>query len=205
MSLDILPMLIIMAGRLFTFEGLDGSGISTQATLLRNYLMEKGRNVVLTKEPTNGLIGGLIRAVLRHEWKTDPLTLQMLFATDRAHHLATEIEPALKRGKDVICDRYVLSTLAFGALDVDTTFLKELNRLFRAPDVVLFIDTLPSVCISRMRKARPHVELFEEEHKLEAIRKTYLSLTRYFKNTHIIDGNREPKEVRDDVTKAVKN
>ena len=91
-----------MTGKLYVFEGLDGSGLTTQAALLRNYFLSKGKEAVLTKEPTDGLIGGIIKAALRDEWKTNPLALQMLFAADRAHHLTTEIEPALKKNKVVI-------------------------------------------------------------------------------------------------------
>src|SRR3989338_8800687 len=104
-----------MVGRLIVFEGLDGSGISTQAAMLRNHLVGKGKDVILTKEPTDGLVGGIIKSCLRKEWKTDPLTLQILFAADRSHHLPGEIEPALKKNKTVICDRSILSSLAFGS------------------------------------------------------------------------------------------
>src|SRR3989304_1252387 len=107
-----------MAGKFYVFEGLDGSGLTTQAALLRNYFLSKGKEAVLTKEPTDGLIGGIIKAPLRDEWKTNPLALQMLFAADRAHHLTTEIEPALKKGKNVISDRYVLSNIAYGSIDI---------------------------------------------------------------------------------------
>src|SRR3989338_4768889 len=114
-----------MRGKFITFEGLDGSGITTQATLLRNYFLSKNKDALLTKEPTEGLIGGVIKAALRGEWKTNPLTLQMLFAADRAHHLNSEIEPALKRNKTVICDRYILSSLVFGSLSTSMDILKQ--------------------------------------------------------------------------------
>ena len=103
-------------GMFIVIEGLDGAGLSTQAGLLNDYFLKKSKNVLLTKEPTNGLIGGLIKAGLKNEWKTDNITLQTLYSADRAHHLATEIEPALKKNIIVICDRYVLSTLAFGKI-----------------------------------------------------------------------------------------
>ena len=114
-----------MAGRLIVFEGLDGAGITTQATLLRNFFLSKDKEAILTKEPSDGLIGGIIKSCLRHEWKTNPLTLQMLFAADRAHHLVTEIEPAIKKGKMVICDRYVLSSLTFGSLNTSIVHPRE--------------------------------------------------------------------------------
>lgn len=193
-----------MRGKLIVFEGLDGSGITTQATLFRNFLINKGKDAILTKEPTEGLIGGIIKASLRKEWRTDPLTLQMLFAADRAHHLVTEIEPALKQGKIVICDRYIMSSLVFGGLQVSVDILKQLNANFLKPHLTIFVDTQPRICIERMKKARHHVELFEEEHKLEQIRKTFLSLKGYFPNIYVVDGNRAPQEILDEIVRIAK-
>ncbi len=192
-----------MVGRFIVFEGLDGSGITTQATLLRNSLIAKDREVVLTKEPTDGLIGGLIKSSLRHEWKTNPLTLQTLFAADRAHHLVTEIEPALKKNKIVICDRYIMSSLAFGSLNVSMEIIKQLNAHFLKPHMTVVIDTHPKICMERMKKGRHHVEMFEEEHKLTQIRQNLIALKKYFPETYFIDGNRRPEEVHDDVKKLL--
>ena len=192
-----------MVGKLYVFEGLDGSGITTQATLLRNYFVNKGKDALLTKEPTEGLIGGVIKAALRNEWKTNPLTLQMLFAADRAHHLNSEIEPAMKKNKIVICDRYILSSLVFGSLNTNMDILKQLNAHFMKPHVTIVIDTNPKMCLERMKKARHHVELFEEEQKLVQIRHNLLTLKNFFPDTHFIDGNRRPEEVFEDVRKLV--
>lgn len=190
-----------MPGKFVVFEGLDGAGITTQATLLRNYLISKNKDAILTKEPTDGLIGGMIKATLRKEWNTDSLTLQMLFAADRSHHLRSEIEPALKKGKTVICDRYILSSLMFGSLSVSVGILKQLNAEFRKPNLTFIVDTHPRICIDRMRKARHHIELFEEEQKLEQIRRNMISLKGYFPDTYVVDGNRTPEEILKDVTK----
>ena len=193
-----------MKGKFIAFEGLDGSGLTTQSMMLRNYLLEKGINVVLTKEETDGLIGGLIKSCLRKEWKTDPLTVQLLFVADRNHHLKSGIEPALKQGKVVITDRYVLSTLAFGGIDIDMEFLKILNSKFRAPDYTFIIDVPAEVCLERIKKSRFGVELFEEKGKLEKIRKNYHNLKDYFPNTYIIDGNREREKVFEDIKRILK-
>ncbi len=192
-----------MPGRFISFEGLDGSGITTQATLLRNYFLSKKRDVVLTKEPTDGLIGGLIRSCLRKEWKTNPTTLHLLYTADRAHHLATEIEPALKKNKTVISDRYMLSALAYGSLDMPLSILEQLNANFRKPHITFLIDTQPAICIDRIKKSRHHVELFEDEQKLVEIRNNYLTMKNSFPNTYVIDGNRMPEEVMRDVQKIV--
>lgn len=192
-----------MSNKFVVVEGLDGAGITTQATLLRNTLIQRGFKALLTKEPTDGLIGGLIKACLRGEWQTNPLTLQTLYAADRAHHLVNEIEPAIRKGVAVICDRYILSSLIFGSLSVSMETLKRLNEHFRKPDVTVIIDTQPSICIERMKKARHHVELFEQPEKLEAVRRNMIALKGYFPNTHIVDGNRSAEEIMSDVTAIV--
>jgi dTMP kinase len=192
-----------MPGKLIVFEGLDGGGLTTQATLLRNYFLSKGKDVILTKEPTDGLIGGLIKSCLRNEWKADPATLQMLFAADRSHHLQTEIEPAIKDNKIVISDRYTLSSLVFGSIDVSLDTLKKLNNQFRKPNITIVVDTHPKICVERMKKARHHVELFEEERKLEQIRRNYIALKDHFSDTFFVDGNRPVEEVMNEIIKIV--
>ncbi|MBI4896569.1 MAG: dTMP kinase [Candidatus Aenigmarchaeota archaeon] len=192
-----------MRGKLIVFEGLDGAGITTQATLLRNYFLTKKRTVVLTKEPTEGLLGGIIKSCLRGEWKTDATTLQTLFSADRSHHLNTEINPAVKQGKIVICDRYVLSSIVYGSLNAPLELLKSLNERFAKPDLQIFVDTQPSICIQRMRQARHHVELFEEEQKLVQIRKNYLAMRNFFPNTRIVDGNRSAEDVMREIQTLV--
>ncbi len=192
-----------MPGKLIVFEGLDGAGVTTQATLLRNYFMNKGKDTILTKEPTDGLIGGLIKSSLRSEWKTDPMTLQLLFTSDRSHHLTTEIDPALKQDKIVICDRYILSSLVFGSIHTSLDVLKQLNVHFRKPNITIVVDTNPRVCMERIKKARHHVELFEEEQKLEQIRRNYMALKNYFSETYIIDGNRPAEAIAEEIRRLV--
>jgi dTMP kinase len=180
------------------FEGLDGSGITTQSNMLKNHFAGKA---VLTKEPTEGLIGGLIKSVLRKELKITPLALQMLFAADRAHHLETEIEPALKEDKIVISDRYILSTLAFGSVDIDVEIIKKINSTFRKPDMTIFVDTPPEICMERISGSRQHIELFEKVGKLTQIRENYLSLIKDFHNYHIINGNKNMEDVHEEIKK----
>ncbi|MBI5347069.1 MAG: dTMP kinase [Candidatus Aenigmarchaeota archaeon] len=194
-----------MPGKMIVFEGLDGSGISTQSGMLKNWLESSGHNVLLTKEQTDGLIGGIIKSGLRGEWLVSPLALQLLFAADRAQHLEKEIEPALAKEKYVVVDRYILSSLAFGSLSVDAKFLRQINAGFRKPDMTIFVDTATDECIRRMSMVRYHVELFEKKEKLEDVRKNYLSLLGYFPNTIRIDGNRTKSEVFADVKEAVLN
>lgn len=194
----------MLKGKLYVFEGLDGAGLSTQAELLKEFLVKKGKKVLLTKEQTITFIGGMIKSVLRREVKTSPLALQLLFTADRAHHLFSEIEPALESGQIVISDRYIFSSLAFGALDIDMDYLKAINSKFRKPDITFILDAPPEVCIERISKSRyEHFELFEEKEKFEKVRKNYLSLKNYFPNVYIIDADRRIEEVAKDIQNIV--
>jgi dTMP kinase len=129
------------------FEGPDGSGLSTQSRLLMECYRSKNNKVLLTKEPTNSMIGGIIRSVLKKEWEVDMKTFALLFSADRAYHLSSQIEPALKDGYHVICDRYILSTLAFNVEKGTLKWLKQLNSKFRKPGFVFILDVPGEVCV----------------------------------------------------------
>lgn len=190
-------------GILIVIEGLDGAGLSTQAAILAEFLKGKNKEVMLTKEPTASPIGKLIKSALNRNPELSLLALQLLFAADRAEHLEKEIEPALRADEIVISDRYILSSLAFGAVDNDVEFLKEINSRFRKPDLTFIIDTPPQVCLDRITKSRDNVELFEEEKRLEKVREQFLALKCYFNNTLIVDGDREKEEVSKDIKEVV--
>jgi dTMP kinase len=192
-----------MKGKLIVFEGIDGAGLTTQAELLEKYLKEKKYEVVLTKEPTNNLIGGLIRAALKKEWLTSNRTLQLLFSADRAHHLEKEIIPALENGKIVISDRYFISTIAYGMIELEKDWLKALNSKFLLPDAIFIIDVPVEVSIGRIKASRFRFELFEERKKLEKIRKNFLELSKEYKNCFVINGNRSIEEVHKEIVKIV--
>jgi len=191
-------------GILTVIEGLDGAGLSTQATLLARYLRGKNKKVLLTKEPTSSPIGTLIKSILSRNHEVSLLALQLLFAADRAEHLANEIEPALRTNHIIISDRYILSSLAFGSVDNDLEFLKQINARFRRPDLTVIIDTPPKVCLERINRARDNIELFEEEQGLEKVREQFLALKNYFDNTFIVDGDREKEKVSKEIQDVVK-
>jgi dTMP kinase len=190
-------------GILIVIEGLDGAGLSTQAALLEEYLRSKNKKVLLTKEPTSSPIGMLIRSALRRNHEVSLFALQLLFAADRAEHLEKEIEPALREYIIVISDRYILSSLAFGSVDNDVEFLKQINARFRRPDLTVIIDTPAKVCLKRIKKNRDNIELFEEERRLEVVRKRFLALTDYFKPTFVVDGDRAKEQVSRDIRALV--
>ncbi|MEM3411829.1 MAG: dTMP kinase [archaeon] len=185
------------------FEGLDGSGQSTQAELLYEYLTSRGKKVLLTKEPTNTIFGGIAKSCLKKELNLSPMTLQLLFATDRSHHLEKEILPALETGKIVISDRYFFSSIAYGSLDVEMDFLMKINSKFKVPDLIFFLDVPPKICIKRISNSRNGFELFEEEKKLEKVRENYLKIWSKFKNVFKIDGTKEKEKVFEEIREII--
>ncbi|MEM2936396.1 MAG: dTMP kinase [Candidatus Bathyarchaeia archaeon] len=98
-----------------TFEGVEGSGKTTQAGLLKDFLLQKGYKVTLTREPGWGAVGRLIRRMLLEEKELDldPLAELCLFCADRVQHVRDLIKPRLKKGEIVICDRYADSTVVY--------------------------------------------------------------------------------------------
>lgn len=191
-------------GKFIVFEGIDGSGKSTQAGLLFHYLKERKKKVHSTSEPTQYLIGGLIKSWLAKDWQSTPDCLQLLFAADRAYHLDKEIIPLLKKGVTVVCDRYSLSTLAYGALELDLDWLITLNQNFIAPDVTFLLNTPPKICLERMQKERFFLNLFEEEKKLKKIWQNYQRLTKKYKNIYTINGEKSIEEVSKEIKKILK-
>lgn len=191
-------------GLFIAFEGLDGSGSSTQVDLLARNINRVGRVAITTKEPTNNLIGGLIRGVLTKQWTISAEGLQLLYAADRSHHLKHEIIPNLEKGNIVISDRYAFSSIAFGSIGADKEWLKEINKYFILPDITFFIKVSPKVCIDRIGKRGKNFELFEEEKKLEKTLKTYNELANDpINNIVIIDGEKEIKDIEREIFEIV--
>ena len=198
-------------GKFIVFDGLDGSGISTQTAALVDYFNRPEQKlryghtgVFLTKEPTSGLIGGLIRGQLSHEWKSSPECLQLLFSADRAHHLEKEIIPLLEKGIIVICDRYFFVTIAYGSLEIkDKDWLVNLNKNFLLPDIAFFLKVSPKICIERINKTRYGFTLFEEEEILERAWKNFENLAQEFKNISIIDGERPVEKIAKEITDII--
>jgi len=193
-------------GKFIVFDSLDGAGNSTQVKLLADYLNKIGKKTHITKEPTSYLIGGLIKSQLIHDWKSSPECLQLLFCADRAYHLEKEIIPLLKKGVNVISDRYFFSTMAYGNLEIkDLDWLIEINKKFILPDLTFFLKVSPKVCIQRIKKDRFEITLFEKEKILEKIWKNYEILAKKFDNVYIIEGERKIEEIAEEIREIVLN
>jgi len=173
-------------GLFIVIDGLDGSGLSTQANLLTKALRGGGNDVYMTKEPTNNVIGGLIRGFLSGVYELRPEAAQLLFAADRSHHLSREIIPMLEGGNTVVCDRYAWSTIAFGSIDIDRNWLIEINRYAILPDVSIFLGVPPKICIKRIVEDRYDFELFEKVRELTKVWRTYRWLARNFKKDVVV-------------------
>jgi len=195
-------------GRLITFEGIDGSGKSTQARLLHDHLTARGQDAILTREPGGAPGAEDIRRLLVEgdpdRWS--PETEILLFTAARRDHLERTIEPALKHGTTVISDRFADSTRVYqGAARGDLRDL--VDRLHdaviaREPDLTFVIDMDPDAALARGLARNSGEDRFEDmgaafQHKLRA---GFLALAKANPDRcHLIDGNRTPEAVAQDV------
>ncbi|MBI4032363.1 dTMP kinase [Candidatus Berkelbacteria bacterium] len=188
-------------GLFIAFEGLDGSGSQHHAAAFALLMEREGYRVVFTHEPTNSMIGGLIRARLAGEWEIAPETLQLLFTADRAEHLRRKILPALESGKIVICDRYILSALAYNVVLVnDREWLRALNQRFIEPDLTVLIQVDPKICARRVKESRLELELYREEQKLRSVWGEFLRLAKEMEHIELVDGERDDVAIIDELT-----
>lgn len=167
-----------------TLEGGDGSGKTTQAALLSEWLGAQGRTVLHTREPGGSEVGVLIRnIVLHHRGEVVPRAEALLYAADRAHHVATVVRPALARGEVVIQDRYLDSSVAYQGSGrvLDPVEIRDLS-LWAAegalPDVTVLLDIDPGDARRRMdAEDRPFDRLEAEKADFHTrVREAYLGL-----------------------------
>jgi len=167
-----------------TLEGGDGSGKTTQAALLEAWLDARGRDVLRTREPGGSEVGVLIRdIVLHHRGDIAPRAEALLYAADRAHHVATVVRPALERGVVVIQDRYLDSSVAYqGAGRVlDAQEVRDLS-LWAAegalPDLTVLLDLDPAAARRRLDSADKPFDRLEAEREEfhQRVREAYLAL-----------------------------
>lgn len=155
----------MIRGCLIVFEGIDGTGKSTQLELLANHLRGQGFDVVQTKEPTEGPYGRKIRS---HYTRREKITQEeelALFIEDRRQHVNDLILPALEDNKIILCDRYYLSTIAYqGAAGGDMEEIARRNRFAPEPDLVLLFQNPPELSVKRITATRGDVLNDFEQH-----------------------------------------
>ncbi len=196
-------------GALFiTIEGSDGSGKTTQGTILEDYFRSRGRKVILTKEPDYQTdIGDRIRRILYNELPMpSPKEFQKLYIENRREHIDNVVRPALQDGQIVIGDRYFYATFAHALLDTDDIEdLIELNNDFINPDLAITILAKPETCIKRLKEKNRELDFFETLDKITKIDKNYRDLAKRFKNMAIVDGEKSIPEVTSEITKLIED
>lgn len=199
-------------GSFITFEGIDGSGKSTQIKMLAEKLKDMGVNYYVTREPTDSPIGSLIHQIMTGRIKTDNKVIAALFAADRLDHLLNDtdgIVPKIEEGIAVITDRYYFSSYAYHSVDMPMDWVINANEQssnILRPTATVFIDLNPDTAIERIKANRFHQELFEKKSRLIKVREKYLEAFERLKeeeNVIIIDGSRDPNVIAKDIWERV--
>ena len=200
------------AGLFISFEGIDGSGKSTQARMLHDHLKAAGHDVILTREPGGSTGAEEIRALVLQgdpdRWSAE--TELLLFTAARRDHLERTIQPALAAGKTVICDRFADSTRMYQGLSRGDLrgAVDQLHELMIGvePDLTLLIDMDPAEGLSRALSRQTADERFEAfgEDLQTAMRAGFLALAdEYSERFVVIDGARDQDSVAADVAQTV--
>jgi dTMP kinase len=198
-------------GALVAIEGLDGSGVTTQAKRLVARLEAHGHRAIYTCQPSDGPVGTLVRTLLANpaalEHAGGLRTLSLLFAADRVDHLHRVVRPALAEGTTVVSDRWYHSSLAYQRTGVERDWILALNRHALTPDVTIFLDVRPETGRQRRAAAGRRPEYFHDpglQHEVAAgYRATIAELRQQGERIEIVDGARSEHDVTLAVLRAV--
>ena len=190
-----------MSGLFITLEGGDGSGKSTQSALLTDWLTDAGHTVLVTREPGGTPLGEELREIVLHRrGDIAPRAEALIYAADRAHHIATKVRPALERGEIVVQDRYLDSSVAYqGAGRVlDGTEVRDLSLWATEgllPDLTIVLDLHQADGRDRMAERTKYDRLEAETDDFHArVRAAYLSLAAAEPERFLVLDAREPRE-----------
>lgn len=194
------------------FEGIDGSGKSTQVKLLAESLKSHNLPVQTTCEPTSEATGKLIRDIFAHRIPAEQMTIAALFLADRIEHIMrpeTGMKSLLESGTSVITDRYYFSSYAYHSVHVDLNWVIELNRMPKellTPDLNIFIDVAPEIAFERIQQNRSTTEMYETFDNLVAVRNQYMrafEMEKHHEKIVIVDGNRDIQDIAVDIQSIV--
>lgn len=192
------------------FEGIDGAGTTTQTKKLVDSLSTAGVPVDADSEPTAGAVGRLIRSVLQGEESLEACSLALLFAADRNEHLyapQTGVIARIDRGRTVVSDRYVYSSLAYQGVSCDRELVDTANAHFPSPGHVFYLDVPVSICIERI-STRSRKEIFEKEQFLEAVSVRYAQVLERAREhgvaVHTLDGTASSEQIAAQVWRTIR-
>lgn len=202
-------------GRFISFEGIEGSGKSTQVRTLADALEGDGREVVCTREP--GGVGiasseAIRELLLRTDFDLDARTELLLFLASRAEHVSRLIGPALERGAVVLTDRFADASTAYqgAGRGIDVEFVDQLSRFATGgiwPDLTILLDLAPEVGLERVRAGRSHLDRIERE-ALEfhgRVREGYLDLARREPQRFVVmSADASPEQISRDILVTVR-
>lgn len=196
-------------GKLIAFEGIDGSGTSTQVRRVSDYFWDKTENGILTTfEPSSGPIGKVIRSWLQKELpKPSNRMMTVSFIVDRLHHWATAILPALGKGQHVFTDRFSLSTLVYQGFYSSLPWIGQLDKLLKVPDpdLTLVLDLSVEEAFSRIDQRGEAKEIYEELELQKSLRCRYLDIPKRHGMSHkIIDASKSKEEVTKKIIEILK-
>lgn len=193
----------VKKGILIVFEGIDGSGKSTQIQILRNILDDKGLDVVVFREPSKGPWGQKIKEKAAFPDSLSPEEELELFVNDRKDNVQKNLRPALAKNKIVLLDRYYFSTMAYqGAKGLDVEKIRLMNEKFAIrPDLVFILDVDAGRALHRIQDRKNKDLLFERLDYLVEVRKIFKSFLG--ENIFHIDSDNIPDEISDQVASVV--
>ena len=187
---------------LINLEGIDGCGKSTQSKFLMEKFEENNEKTIILKEPTNGKYGKKLWEMLSGKREATTEQILDLFVMDRKEHVNNKINPALKKGKIVLMDRYYYSTMAYqAAAGIDVNRIRKDNEFAPKPDIVLIFDLPVDLAMKRVI-GHSVADVFEKEEHLEKVREAYLNL-KDDPLVRIIDSTRTPEEIFEEVWELV--
>ncbi len=194
------------------FEGIDGSGKSTQVKLLAEKLESIGHKVYTTFEPTDSEIGIIIRNILTGKKKADNRTIAGLFVADRLNHLLNEENGIVKKmneGFTVLTDRYYFSSYAYNGTHMDIKWVIEANAMSASilrPHLNIFIDVPPEVSMGRINGNRNSIDLYENLENLKNVRAKYFeafALLNKEEKIFTVDGNKNPDLIHKEIVNNI--
>ncbi len=202
----------VYRGMFITLEGVEGSGKSTQAELLKDFLFKQGRKVSLTREPGWGALGRLIRRLLLEEkdLELDPVAELFLFCADRTQHVRDFILPRLKDGEIVICDRFTDSTIVYQGygrrleLDLVERVARE-AALGLKPKLTILLNLPVKLGLSRLAKREGNTKMDEEPLEFhERIRQGYIFIAQKEpKRVKIVNASKDVFEIQQEIRNIV--